>query len=285
MEELVYTSICQNNGLIIFDALGESEMQTGLRLYEDLLDHSTAIGRAGYCSFHKIKSKQMLIAALRMVQTECRSGVLFPVLHFECHGDPAKGIFLHASNEYVGWEELVQEIAAINQATRNNTAVVLAVCHGLEISKLVSITAPCPFNYLIAAPDEVQAGYLRDVIPAFYKSVVQSGDLQAGLALLAAPLKLFHCGEWFYRTLATFMVTSFNAAGRAEVVEQIVTDQVEKAGYRNREMIRAARARAKAYVKSPHGFYNQASSIFFHGKLPIPYGDFRAFVEVKRHCR
>lgn len=156
-----------------------------------------------------------------MVQTQCRSGVLFPVLHFECHGDSAKGLFLHASKEYVGWEELVQEIVAINQATRNNTAVVLAVCHGFEISKFVSITAPCPFNYLIAAPDEVQAGYHRDVIPAFYKSVVQSGDLQAGLALLAAPLKLVHCGEWFYRTLATFMVNSFNAAGRAEVVEQL----------------------------------------------------------------
>ena len=148
----------------------------------------------------------------------------------------------------------------------------LAVCHGLEISKLVSITAPCPFNYLIAAPDEVQAGYLRDVIPAFYKSVVQSGDLQAGLALLAAPLKLFHCGEWFYRTLATFMVTSFNAAGRAEVVEQIVTDQVEKAGYRNREMIRAARARAKAYVKSPHGFYNRHRPFSSTVNCPFPTG-------------
>ena len=138
-----------------------------------------------------------------------------------------------------------QEIAVINQATRNNMAVVLAVCHGFEVSKFVNFKAPCPFNYLIAAPDEVQAGYLRDVIPRFYKSVVQSGDLQAGLDLLAAPPKLFHCGGWFDRTLATFMVNSFNAAGRAEVVEQIVTDQVAKAGYRNREMIRAARPKAK----------------------------------------
>lgn len=48
MKELVYTSICQNNGLIIFDSLGEGEMQTGRRLYEDLHDHSIAIGRAGY---------------------------------------------------------------------------------------------------------------------------------------------------------------------------------------------------------------------------------------------
>lgn len=58
MGELVYTSTCQNNGLIIFDALGEGELPTGRRLYEDLLDHSTAIGRAGYCSFHKIKASR-----------------------------------------------------------------------------------------------------------------------------------------------------------------------------------------------------------------------------------
>lgn len=190
-----------------------------------------------------------------------------------------------ASNEYVGWDELVDEIAAINQATRNNTGVVLAVCHGFEISKFVSITAPCPFNYLVAAPDEVQAGYLRDIVPAFYKSVIQSGDLQDGLALIADHLKLFHCGEWFYRTLATFLVNSFNAAGRAEVVERIISNQIAKAGYSNREVIRSARARAKAYVKSPQSFYRNASSIFFHGKLPIPYPDFREFVESQRRCR
>lgn len=285
MVELVYTSICQNNGLIIFDALSDSEMQTGRRLYEDMLDYTKAVDRTGYCSFYKIRDKRALIASLRMVLTECKSGVLLPVLHFECHGDPEKGLFLYASNEYIGWEELIQEIAAINHATRNNTGVVLAVCHGFEISKFVSFTAPCPFNYLVAAPDEVHAGYLRDVIPGFYQSVILSGDLQTGLTKLAARLQLFHCGEWFYRTLASFMVNNFNAAGRAQVVEQIVSNEVSRAGFSNREMIRLARVKAKTYVRAPQNFYKRFSAIFFHGKIPISYHEFNRFVEDQRRRR
>lgn len=245
MKELTYTAISHNNGLIIFDALAETELQTARRLHEDLTDYCQVIGRQGYCSYHKIKSKQMLIAAMRVVLTECKAGVLFPVLHFECHGDSEKGLYLQGSNEYVGWEELVRHISEINQATRNNTGVVLAACHGFEISRFVTFKAPCPFSYLIATPNEVQAGHLRDVIPGFYKCVVQSGDLETGLTFLDSRLKLFHCGEWFYQTLASFMVNNFNAVGRAEIVEEIVSNQVAKAGYRNRELVRAARAKAK----------------------------------------
>lgn len=282
MQELTYTSLSRNNGLIIFDALAEAEMQTGRRLHEDLLDYCQEIGRQGYCTYYKIKSKQMLIAALKMVLTECKAGVLYPVLHFECHGDQDKGLYVHASKEYITWEELIRHIAEINQATKNNTGVVLAACYGFEISKFVTFAAPCPFNYVVASQDEIQAGQLRDVILGFYKATVQSGDLQGGLVLLDNRLKLFHCGEWFYTTLATFMVTSFNATGRREIVEQIVSSQVAKAGYRNRELVKAARAKAKKFVKSPQGFYKHASLTFFHDKTPISYEDFHAFVEVKR---
>ena len=47
----------------------------------------------------------MLIAALKLVLTECKSGVLYLVLHFECHSELDKGLYIHASNEYVGWDE------------------------------------------------------------------------------------------------------------------------------------------------------------------------------------
>lgn len=282
MHELTYTSICRNNGLIIFDALGEAELQTGRRLHEDLLDYSHEIGRRGYCTYYSIKSKQMLIAALKSVLTECKSGVLYPVLHFECHGDPDKGLYVHASDEYVGWEELVRHVAEINRATNNNVGIVLAACYGFEISKFVNFTAPCPFNFVIAAQDVIRAGQLQDVIMGFYKATVNSGDLQGGLVALDDQLMLFHSGEWFYRTLATFMVTSFNAAGRREIVEQIVSSQVAKAGYRSRDLVRAERAKAKKFVKSPQNFYKHTSRNFLHNKIPISYEDFHAFVEGKR---
>lgn len=214
--------------------------------------------------------------------TECKSGVLYPILHFECHGDRDKGLYVHASEEYISWEEIIRHIAEINQASKNNTGVVIAACYGFEISKFVTFNAPCPFNYVVAAQDEVQAGRLQDVILPFYKATVQSGNLQGGLVLLDDRLKLFHCGKWFYSNLATFMITSFNASGRREIVEQIVSSQVAKAGYKNRELLKSARAKAKNFVKSPQGFYKHASMIFFHGKTPIPYKDFHAFVEMKR---
>ncbi|MGF6208810.1 hypothetical protein [Pseudomonas frederiksbergensis] len=282
MHELTYTSICRNNGLIIFDALGEADLQTGRRLHEDLLDYSHEIGRRGYCTYYSIKSKQMLIAALKSALTECKSGVLYPVLHFECHGDPDKGLYVQASNEYVGWDELVRHVAEINQATNNNVGIVLAACYGFEISKFVNFTAPCPFNFVIAAQDVIRAGQLQDVIMGFYKATVKSGDLQDGLVALDDQLMLFHSGEWFYRTLATFMVTSFNAAGRSEIVEQIVSNQVAKAGYRSRDLVRAERAKAKRFVKSTQNFYKHASRTFLHNKIPISYEDFHAFVEGKR---
>ena len=282
MHELTYTAISKNNGVIIFDALAESEMQTGRRLEEDLLDYSQEIDRQGYCTHYKIKSKQMLIATLKMVLIECKAGVLYPVLHFECHGDPNEGLYLHASREYVSWEELIRYIAEINQATRNNTGVVLAACYGFEISRFVTFASPCPFHYVIAPQNELQTGQLNDVILGFYKVVMQTGDLQRGLDLLDSRFKLFHCGEWFYSALSTFMVKNFNAKGRSEIVEQMVSSQVAKADYKNRELVRASRAKAKRFVKSPQGFYKHASMTFFHGKTPIPYEDFHAFVEDKR---
>lgn len=282
MQELTYTSSSRNNGLIIFDALTESELQTGQRLYEDIRDHCEEIDRQNYCTYYKIKSKQTLIEKLKDVLTECKIGVLYPILHFECHGDKDKGLYLPASKEYISWDEIIRHIAEINQANKNNTGVVLAMCYGFEISKFVKFTEPCPFNYVVAAQGEIQAGKLQDVILPFYKATLRSGNLQGGLDLLDDRLKLFHGGKWFYNTLASFMITSFNASSRSEIVEQIVSNQVAKAGYSNRRLLKSVRAKAKKSVQSPQGFYEYSSMKFFHGKTPIAYKKFHTFVEMKR---
>ncbi|EJM83123.1 hypothetical protein PMI32_02380 [Pseudomonas sp. GM60] len=282
MHELTYTSVCRNNGVIIFDALAKTELQTGRRLHEDLLDFSNQIERRGYCTYYPVKSKQMMVAALKTVLNECRSGVLYPVLHFECHGDPSKGIYIHASDEYIGWDELVRYINEINVATRNNVGVVLAACFGFEISKFVNFASPCPFNFVIAAQDEILAGQLQEVLIGLYKATMSSGDLEAGLRSLDDRLNFFHCGKWFYQNLASYMINNFNAVGRSDLVEAIVSSRVAKAGYQSRELVRFERARAKKYLKTPQNFYRQASRRFFHDKVPISYEDFNAFVGAKK---
>lgn len=282
MKELTFTSICRNNGLIILDALPAEEMKTGRRLHEDIFDFCNQIKRPGYCTYHPIQSKQMLYAVLRAVHTECRAGVLFPILHFECHGDADKGLYIAASTEHVAWAELIGLIAEINAATQNNTGVVLASCFGFEISKHVTFQAPCPFNFVVAAHAEIKAGQLQDIMLAFYKEPVESGDLRGGLAALDSRMRAFICAEWFYRTFATFMVQHFNHAGRSAIVEAIVSSQVAKAGYESRELVRAARAKARKFVKSPQSYFRYASRMFLHNKVLVSFEDFNAFVEAKR---
>lgn len=282
MEKLVYTSICKNNGLVIFDFLSENDLQNGVRLYEDIGDYCQEIGREGYSTYYKVKSKQSLIANLRVVLSECMAGVLYPILHFESHGDPKRGLYVSTSNEYVGWDEIIQYVSEINQATKNNTIMVLAACYGFEISKYVKINCPCPFNYVIAPANKIQAGHLRDVILPFYKATTQTGDLRKGLSRLGEGLVMFHCGKWFYGTLAKFMIEEFNAAGRQDIVERIVSNKVARHGYKNSGLIKEERAEAKKYVRSLEGFYNHFASDFFHGSPPISYGKFREFVELKR---
>ena len=275
---LTFDSRTKNNGLIIFDALATGEMQTGRRLNEDVLDATQALGRNGYCTYYKITSKQMLVSALQLTLIECGVGVLFPILHFECHGDREKGIYLHACDEYVGWPELIEHIGAINKACDNNAAVVLATCYGFEISKHVAFMKPCPFNFVIAPQNEVDAGQLRDLLPGFYSRIATSGDLGSGVRDLDPALEFFHCGKWFYTCLGSYLAR-MNSKERQRMAETMVTYRRGKIGELTPEGIRATRANAKSVMTDLEGFYLEAASTFFHGAVPITYEDFIASVE------
>lgn len=279
MGELVYTSVFKNNALIIFDALAEDELQTGVRLESDITDFSNSLNRFNYCTRYRIRSHKQLVAAFMALELECRSGVTKPVLHFECHGDTEKGLLIAASGEYVPWLELVERIAFINAATGNNTGVVLAACYGFEVSKLVKFEEPCPFHFVLGPENEVDAGYLRDSMIVFYRTVIVTGDLNQGMAHLDEKYKRFICSQWFYTSLASVMVTHFRGKNKEAFINKLIDSQVQKAGYSNRELVRGFRKRAKEYIRSPVTMFQHFSKIFMHNQPVVSYKDFRAFVD------
>jgi hypothetical protein len=280
--ELIFQVICRNNGLIIFDGLSHSELQTGRRIEEDISDFANAAGRHGYCRRYVIRDSVHLFAALAAVETECKAGVLLPVLHFDFHGHPESGLLIAESGEFVSWQLLTRYVGRINAATRNNTGLVLAACHGFEVSKHVKVTEPSPFSFVIAAPDEIRAGAMQDMLREMYRETVVTGDLEAGLAGVDESIRSYICAEWFYREMASFMVTQYNQAGRAAIAEEIVTRKVQELGFSNRPLLQVLRKQARKGLKSPEKFFSHISKVFFHGDKLVSWQQFEAFVNYHR---
>jgi len=280
--EISYTSVCRNNRLIILDALNKSEGQTGRRLHEDINDFSSSLGRNNYCTRYEIEDRAMLIAVMKMLETQCKAGVLFPALHFECHGDAEKGLKLAASGEYVSWLDLSTLIAPLNTATKNNIAVVLASCHGFSLKSAVNVKEPCPFNYLIAPSQEITAGALSDSILPFYKVLMETGELNQALKLLDNSFQQLISGEWFYKKIVIFFTINYTSKAKLEMVERIINNEVVRLGYQNRERIRAVRAIAKKRLANPQDLYESLEKNFFHGKASVPYANIKKIVTYQK---
>lgn len=283
--ELTYTAVCRNNQLFIFDALKTDESQTGRRLHEDVTDYANSISRYNYCTRYEIKSRIALVAHLKAIENECKAGVLLPALHFECHGDEEKGLWLPASNEYIPWPDLAALIAPLNAATRNNLAVVLATCHGFTLWRSVNIKAPCPFHFMIAPNQEISAGAIHDSLLPFYKEVVSTGDLSTALTHLDSKFQRFIAGEWFYSIIASYYTHSYSLKDKEEIMNQMIDNEVAKAGYSNRQLIRKARVKIKKFLNDPREFYQALEKLFFHGQTLVPYADLKRFIDYQKSTR
>ncbi|ALU60444.1 hypothetical protein ACA40_11445 [Pseudomonas syringae pv. lapsa] len=277
--EITYTAVCRNNQLFIFDGLSEDESQTGRRLHEDVTDFSNSMGRYNYCTRYVVKSRVMLVAHLKAIENECKAGVLLPALHFECHGDEKKGLWIASSNEYIPWQDLASLIAPVNAATRNNVSVILASCESFKLCESVDIKLPCPFHFMIAPNQEIEAGTTQDSLLPFYKEIVSTGELNKALTHLDSRFKRFIAGEWFYVRIADFYTNHYSAKDKQEIMNQMIDNEVRKAGYSNRQLIRSIRPQIKRSLSDPKEFYQTVERRFFHGQKYVPYADMRRFID------
>lgn len=283
--ELICTATCRNNQLFIFDGLDAGESQTARQLHEDIADFANSIGRYNYCTHIVIESKEMLAAYFELMEVDCRAGTLFPALHFECHGDEQRGLWIAANKEYVSWPELAALIAKLNAATKNNIAVVLATCHGFALRRSVQIKNPCPFHFMIAPNQVINAGAIKDCILPFYKEVISSNGLNAAIKYLDSRFKRFIAGEWFYSIVGIFFTENLTGQSKKYIIETMVSNAVRMAGHSSAELIKSHRALAKHHTSNPEIIYNFLERNFFHGQSYIPYEDMKNFVDYQKSLR
>lgn len=202
---LKITEIVSVNSIYWISSLKECERGPTRRVIEDLETFSEA-EQIDFQHF-EVASAKAFEETMKEISHAANFGV-FPLLHFDCHGHPEKGLLMSGSNEFVSWEEVADLLRDINVRTDNNLSCVFGVCFGLHLGFQLSLSKPTPFYLMIGPQDEIKVGFLEDNLVAFYRQVFQNGNITGAFAaILSSKLTLFHCQRLFARSMAQYFAT------------------------------------------------------------------------------
>ena len=267
------------SGVVILDALAPSDLQTARRLHEDLA-HLRAANGAPWVHYRSVPDRRSLFSALKEIELLCRKGFR-PVLHFDGHGTKEKGLNLGSSGEFTRWTELGDSLLTINTTTRNNLGVVMAACYGLYQMDAVDIEKPCPYNFLIAPPEEVPAGFIDDRMRELYNTLFRTRSLVRAVTCLDSKFIQFHAESFFCLVFARYL--KHMCAGRvaAERNDRFLTQAVHEGFAPNRDRRRELRKVFKHLIKRPEPQFYRMSRKFLHGQRSVRYEDLESFVRAR----
>jgi hypothetical protein len=173
------------NKVYVLESLDETKEQlTGKELYDDLLkwkEFQIADFKAEYIS---IDNKAGFLKTFEKIKEECTITGNYPILHFEIHGSADTTGLVLKSKELVTWNELYQDLVALNSIIGNNLFITLAVCHGGYMMELIKINNPAPYWGFIGSFDEILIADLLIRYNEFYDVFLRSYDLNEAIKRL-----------------------------------------------------------------------------------------------------
>lgn len=238
------------NAVIVIDALREDGLQTGIRVYNELRD------LRDYAE-HDVLTERMVVAdagalrhALDSIRLRCRDEGLRPILHFEAHGERGKGLEVGAARDIFSWPVLESMLRPINVACIGNLGIVMAVCEGLYAITPLKLHRHAPFYFLLGTQEQIRQGALADQLPAFYRTLFETGNLDAALAKVPA-CKPFHAEKLLAVAVGAYWARECIGRGAVERTERLLTEaKWQLGGFADTEQLRAIRQTAKAKIRS-----------------------------------
>uniref|UniRef100_UPI002ABD7171 hypothetical protein n=2 Tax=Burkholderia cepacia complex TaxID=87882 RepID=UPI002ABD7171 len=238
------------NAVIVIDALREDDLQTGLTVYNELRDlrdyaqHEVLVERI------PVADAGALRHALDSLWQRCRNDGLRPILHFEAHGEKVKGLEVGAARDIFSWPALETMLRPINVACAGNLGVVMAVCQGLYAITPLKLHRHAPFYFLLGTQETIQQGALADQLPAFYRTLFETGNLDAAMAEVPA-CKPFHAEKLLAVAVGSFWAQHCMGRGAEERRERLLTDaKWQIGGFADTAQLRAIRHAAKAEIRA-----------------------------------
>ena len=208
------------NKIYVCEALQDNEQSTGIQLARDTLKPLCDMKEV-YMDAYKISDKRQFMVFMNRVETQVRKQDIFPIIHFEIHGDKS-GLQL-PSDEIIKWDEFSDICRVINEHCLNNLLVVLAVCHGFYAVSHATITKLTPFFSLIGPIEIVYVSQILDIFPKFYQELLNSNNLGSAFSILGNPYQLYLCEKVFADGLIKYINKHCRGKGRQKRVEELLT--------------------------------------------------------------
>ncbi|MGJ7565264.1 hypothetical protein ACSFBM_15535 [Variovorax sp. GB1R11] len=263
--------------LITIDLLGEGDLKTSLTTAQKAANQAAQTGAITYSRYVKVHNRPMLDALLASIaeQADEKNN---PLISFEGHGNPEKGLLIGGAKTYVPWVELREALRRINASTRNGTGVIMSTCYGMAICDGIEITQPTPFQFCIAPRDIVEAGIVESQMKLFVETMLETLSIDVAIKQLQPHYDYFHSHEFFCSQFIGYLKKHAHGSGREKFVEELTT-KILCAQSEDKKNIKTARRIARAEVRSNRMHFDRLSNIFLHGARGI------SFEQVEKYSR
>lgn len=207
------------------------------------------------------------LQALAEIEEHARTFNTAPIIHIEAHGDK-NGIML-ANGERLDWENLYAHFVAINISCRNSLFLVMAVCEGAYLGKIISLTRRAPFWGLLGPDAPVSSEDLYIAFSRFYEEMFRTLDGTSALKALNAAVSgttryvFLNSRKMFEDAWVLYEKEYCMGKGRLDRVDRILTRQNSALPNPSFDITRARKIIKKRFKETRGPIFSQYMRLFF----------------------
>lgn len=255
--------------LIVVDLLGQGDLKTAWIIAESAADQAVPRSATAYSRYVKIHNRPMLDALLADIAEQASESNI-PLIAFDGHGCPNRGLLIAPTNVYVPWLELQAALRRINERTHNGTGVILSTCYGMAVCSGIQITQPAPFQFCIAPKSEVKAGIVETQMQLFIETMLKTHSMDLAIQHLQPHYDFFHSHIHLYSHFIGYLRKHTHGSGRKKFMEELTT-KILHTQPGDKKDVKAARQAARAAIVDQRAHFTRLSSTFLHGRNSLTF--------------
>ena len=254
------------NAVHVLESL-EGEERTGEYLVDEVLQPAKFEKQDLDVRYRRVRTGRELLRELATTAAMAEQTGLRPVVHIEAHG--GKDGLLVASGEHVPWPDLRDVLTRINASTGLHLLLVMAMCRGIYLSRILRPMDPAPAWGIIGPSKEPKPRDLSVAMQGLYRGLLVHDDGRRALFDMnegrppAAWDYGFMNAEWLFCQAFRRYVRDATPEALQQRENELVAKVLRDRGSFDLALAADARERARVMLRDHASFFETMKNTFF----------------------